>query len=576
MASIVGPVPNQPVYVWQPSLSSIGIRGSVRGTATRLPVYGNTITGTQTIMLIPVLYTKLDHRGRIFIHGFHLSTQSAIGSTRFRIPLIVRIWNFVMTGINVIANFIEVDKDIHVMATASHNTGSMYHTYMHLGGIEIISWLKLCFTVTAVKKMVMVMYTNSLIIIKRAKMFISDFVGVLMTKLNLKVNTNIADVIKRSTLAVNPVRGEVTRIIKTSANVVISNIKRVASLLVYIANSQLFKTAKMSVKLWMNSLFHVSKMTVRTINTKLEQTIKLSVDLTGQVLTGIMAYIKFLLEGYNVEHILYVRSLAGQHIKNRLHLIHINTLEYTARINVVVKTVRQRIEQGLKVLVNLTKTFISSLLSFHLMRSKKDSQIHIWNTPEKLTRNLTMHIRPEAFRSKLSVFIHTEQFRDEELLVEMNPISWLGETNVRFNPANQPRSTSLNVMITVCETWVLAYLNFVPDELLSGINVRMSTCSHTMSSILQWYLHGGRISNHGKGNEVIFDLGDVDPIGPIPPVPSRQWQGGWVEDPFKGVGYIPSEDSTGYGSPSVQDWLSNVEMYWGNASDPFVKKGGTP
>lgn len=583
MASIVGPVPNQPVYVWQPSLSTIGMRGNIIGTATRLPIYGNTITGTQTVMLIPVLYTGIDHRGRIYIHGFHLPAQSIIGATRFRIPMIVRIWNYVATGINVIATFIEKHAEVNLIATASHNSGAMYHTYMHLGGIQSIGWLKLCFTITGIKRVALVMYNSFANLIYHPKLYLSDFRGRIANKVKLqvsvlrdriiaklKVSTSILEITHHSLLMVSDLRDTITNKLKLSASVANNDHTRVAKLFTNVDNSDIKKTFKMLVRPWGVALTGNIKLCVRTLNTELEHTVKMSVDLVGKVLVGIMSYIKFLLEGYGVEQKITVRSTADQNSQNMRNMIHVEVLEYKKQVHVLAHALRKRLAHRLNTIIQLTKTLVDRLLSFQVTKSKKGSDVHIWNTPERIKRSLSVQTKAESFNAKVSLFVHTERFRDEQVLLEINPISWLGEANIKFTPANMPRAALLNVLITVCETWVLAYLNFVPDELLGAINVRMSTCSHEMSSIIQWYLHGGRISNHGKGNEVIFDLGEVDPIGPIPPVPSRQWQGGWVEDPFKGVGYIPASDSTGYGSPSVQDWLSNVEMYWGKASDPFT------
>lgn len=568
MASIVAPVPNQPVYVWQPSLSAINMRGSVVGTATLLPVYGSVITGTQSIMYIPVRYTELDHRGRVYVHGFHLPVQSILGATRFRIPLIVRIWNYVLTGINVIATVITANDRVEVIANSSHTTGDMYHAYMHMGGIETTDWLKLCFTITGIKRLIFTMFNHTYTLKQGVKLRVSTLLRDIINK--VRISANILQVKTHFTLMVSNVLDEIIRKFNMQARVRNQDHVRIAKMLAKAATVDLLDSITLHVRLWSVELKALFKASAKIVEPHLEAMFKLSVDLTGKFLTGIMSYIQFLLEGYDVEHTIGVHSTASQNVQNMKNMIHVEAQTHKKEVAVRAHAVRRDIKENIWTIIQLTSSAFQKLLSFSLIRSIKNTALHIWGAPEKIERILDVHTKAEQFRAKTTLFIHTEQFRAEEVLLEINPISWLGEVYVKFNPDNLPRASRINVMITVCETWILAYLNFVPDELLGEINVRMSTCSHEMSSIIQWFIHGGRISNYEKSNEVIFDLGDVDPIGPIPPVPSRQWQGGWVEDPFKGVGYVPADNSTGYGSPSVQDWLSNVQMYWNNASDPFT------
>lgn len=572
MASVIVPIPNQPVYTWQMSFSSIGMRGNVIGTATTIPIYESVITGTQSILYIPVTYTGRDHKGRIYIHGFHLAEHSILGATRYRIPMIVRIWNYVLTGINVIANIMDMDHHVNVIATASHDTGAMHHTYLHLGGIETINWIKLCFTITGIKRMIYTMYTSLPDIRRKYKVAMQNLEDLIIRK--FRSCTDIMTVERTYKTSVSNLRDTITTRMKVGVSVLTQIIENIFKLKTDIANSDIERSFKLQVKLWGSELVQTLKLSVSVLNAQLYRTIKLSVDITGKVLQGIMSYILFLLESYDVEKTLNVHIPLAPHTREERNIIKFDAT-LTERISNIHSHLVQHIKTAGWTIFQLLQSIHDRLLKMDIIQSLKNSMISIWTAPEWLNRELAVHTKAESFQAALNLFIHTEQFRDEKVLLEIDLMSWLGETTVKFDPTNHPRANTLNVMITVCETWVLAYLSFIPDELINHINVRMSTCSHEMSSILQWYLHGGRVSNHG-GNEVIFDLGDVDPIGPIPPVPSRQWEGGWVEDPFKGVGYIPAADSTGYGSPSVQDWLSNVNMFWDNASEPFIKKGGTP
>lgn len=187
--------------------------------------------------------------------------------------------------------------------------------------------------------------------------------------------------------------------------------------------------------------------------------------------------------------------------------------------------------------------------------------------PKKERKEMVYHVHP--YEERFNVHMNPIRLLDQWHRIEVDVLPLLAEYKVKFFPSLAPIVEQIGVMITVCHTHVLSYLNFVPDELQEAVDVLVSTCSYTTSSLLQWYLHGNRITNEG-GNEIIFDLGEVDPIGPIPPVPSRQWEGGYVEDPFKGISYQPTADSTGFGSPSAEKWVSNTQMWWNSTANPWV------
>lgn len=560
------PVPNQPVYTWQPTFSVISLRGSVHGESGLIPGYGKVLAGTQQICNIAVVYKGIRKASRFYAHGFHLPVGTIAGSTRFRFPILVRIWNHIMTGINVVARIETYAGYTNIHATASHSTGEMNQTFLHIGGIEKDDWIKLCFTATGITRVLYTMYNCIEVPGKKILLYVSE-IGQLSGKVirtcvstsqklgrRLHISTWVHQVQDlKFKLVTRIANGKLSRTLKSIAHLVWPEIKH-------------FAKAKAEIEVPEKQM--TGKLAFRTVQTSVEGTFRLKVDLLGLHLKKIMSYIRYGLKLRKMEQRLDVHADATSYQTTIGGSITTEVQQSSTKMSLILN-IRNWVTSRFQMLCRTGYKKVSSIFQFVTRKGYKESTLAIDTSNMLIERKLDLLAKLEGFTGKLMLLAHVEEVRDQLLELQVYLISILGETSLKFMPQALPQVRKLNVMISVCETWVLSYLSFIPTEAYKGVEVHISTCSHLVRRVIQWYLTGGRISNQGYGNEIIFDLGKVDPQGPIPPVPTQKWEGGYVEDPFKGVGYVPADDTTGYASPKVDKWLGNVKMYWDDASQPF-------
>lgn len=560
------PVPNQPVFTWQPTFSVINLRGSVLGDSGLVPCYGKVIAGTQQICNVAVVYKGIRKASRFYAHGFHLPVSSIAGSTRYRFPILVRIWNVVMTGINVIARVEGYTGSMNVMATASHSTGEVNQTFLHIGGIEKDDWIKLCFTATGITRVLYAMYNCIEVPKKKIQLIISE-IGKVSGRL-LRMSVTTSQKVARRLQLVTWVHYVQHLRHKIQVGVWNSKLLKMFKMKAAVADPDIETTAKMGAEIAAPDIPLTGKLMVRPLPVKVDHIGFLKVRLLGLDLKGIMSYIKYGLKLQKMWQYLNLRTEATEYKTHIQGTVTTEVKQIDTRVSVLYE-LSQWVTSKFQVAIRACKTMASSLLHMHLWHTKMSSHISMDTSSMIIERKMDLLARLESYQGKVALLAHVEEVRDFLLDLQVYLISVLGETSLKFRPQALPQVRRLNVMISVCETWVLSYLSFIPTEVFQGVEVHISTCSHTVRRILQWYLAGGRISNQGYGNEIIFDLGKVDPTGPIPPIPSQKWEGGYVEDPFRGVGYVPKDDTTGYASPKVDDWLGNVKMYWEEPSQPF-------
>lgn len=532
-----------------------------------MPAYAKVIAGNQQVRLLPVNMTGLDRRCRFYAHGYHLPAGTIVGSTRFRIPMLVRIWNYVLTGINIVARVERFEGQMDVFATASHSSGELNQTFLHLGGLQKDDWIHLCFTTTGVKK---VFYTMMNLVgspFRKVRVFIQNIPELPVRILKLLIpEPRKADYrhIVRADVQETKLRG----LNRFLADLSDPKLERTMRTNASVAKPKLEKTAKGTAQTGDPLVLRTGKMKATTMGTANNRMFKLTAKLLGISLTGIMSHIKYDLLIQKVQQVFGLHTSAVLYENSKSSKVTAKTFHSYRKISVLTEAT-QWISGKMAHFFHLMSSKAKALLGLQLYHSRKQSILSIDMSTMQIERRMDLLSRLEEFRGKLLLFVHVEEIRDHIIELQAYILSLLGDTKIQFRPSTLPQVRSLNVMVSVCQTWLLSYLSFVPQEVIRGLDVHVSTCSHTIRHILQWYMVGGRISNQGYGNEVIFDLGQVEPIGPIPPVPSQKWEGGYVEDPFKGVGYVPKDDTTGYASPKVEEWLGNVKMYWDEASQPF-------
>lgn len=471
-----------------------------------------------------------------------------------------------MTGINVVARIESFTGSMNVCATASHSTGELNQTFLHIGGIEKDDWIKLCFTATGITRVFHTMYNCITLPNRKIVMYISE-VGHLSGKI-IKTFVSASHKAGRKLHIVAWVHLVQDLKLKLVSRAVNSKIAKLLNLKSAIGDPDIETIGKMKAEIAVPEIPRTGILSVRTMRTKVDKTFKMSIKLMGLALKGIMSHIRYGLTLQKMEQNLELHAESTNYETTIRSSITTEVQQADTKLSLVME-IKNWCTSKFQMMVNTSWNKIKSLFQVVIMDGHRNSTITMDTSTMNLERKLDLSAKLEGFSGKLMLLAHVEEVRDQILDIQAYLISVLGETSLRFRPQALPQIRQLNVMISVCETWVLSYLSFIPTEAFKGVEVHVSTCSHLVRSILQWYLTGGRISNQGYGNEIIFDLGKVDPQGPIPPVPSQKWEGGYVEDPFKGVGYVPADDTTGYASPKVADWLGNVKMYWNDASQPF-------
>lgn len=600
------PVPNQPSFLFNYNLFTINVRGTVVNEKNKLAtlyVHGNTIRGTQTIVGIPVLWTGFSHKGRIFVHGYFLTPYTPFASTRFRIPLIVSIWKLYLGHCNVIANMTETRQDTFITATTDTESEFLKPACVMLSsGLESDEYMNGHFSVNAIAHTRHTMYTATEPVEKHHK-FLVGLVGAwsyIFTKIRARALPMLHS--KTLTTRVSPLPMTQEKQASARVNTLPIEQEKRGKFITTLVNPVVEGTYKLSTHLVTSIINKVYKLSAKLVNPKLNQQHKLSVMLHRFSVKNIAKLSGNLIRPVTKEvhklkfHVIepVIQSLH----KLKAHLKKPFIEELLGRIEWIVS--KRKIEQKGYARVDALRMTKKSAVSMtgmkyiggklgvgmHMLAQKVDSFLRI-RAHEELSENSTLTVHSSQVKGDVHQYIHltAETFRNDIRLlmnyttteepVELNidVIPGLAERYVRVKPNNAPQVRWLNLLVTVMNTETLTFIKFATDEMAQDTTVRVSMFEHEVVSLLQWYLHGGLVTNEGYGNEVIFDLGEADDgssgSSTIPPIPSRQWSGGYVEDPFKGVGYEPTSNSTGYVSPKVTDWLSGSKMYWGKASEPF-------
>lgn len=599
------PVPNQPSFVFNYHLFTINMSGSVTNHKHKVGtmyVHGNTIRGTQTVVGIPVVWTGFTHKGRIFMHGYFLTAYAPFATTRFRIPLIVSIWKLYLGHCNVIATATETQQDTVVYATTDIETeyikptwvmidsgaDAMETMYGHFEMHRISETRHLITPIIRVINVISKVYTRVRNKWKNLRSYISSHVATPTQYKNSKVRVRVPTVeqVGHFSLIARTITPIYEKAAKFTVELLSPTIVKTYKLSVHLVNSTIQRTIKLSVTLFNpilkgvhklttslqsginhthkvkvdvgNPIIHTRhKLSIHVIHPVIESLHKLKVYAGACSIEKVLGFIQWLLSGHKIE----------QHSK------------FDFKSQQVVRQAGLRISGAqiikgwLRAWINLQSIRVLKLLNIRAHNGVSEKallKIHSAESIYRFDSTVTVYVE---YMKRMQRLLFNYTIKTEEIDLNIDVIPGLAERFVRFQPVNVPQVKWLNIMITVLHSETLSYLNFIADEVVRDKELYISVHWPETVSLLQWYLHGGSVSNDGYGNEVIFDLGEADDGSSgehtIPPIPSRQWSGGYVEDPFKGLGYKPTEESTGYNSPSVESWLSGSKMYWANPTKPF-------
>lgn len=632
MEGIFVPVPNQPLYVWPIRTSAIFSRGFVRGNRRlmSLGLHGHILLGgTQSILpMYPSIESSIANK--IYMYGCPLYTwygRTPYGGSRYRILFIVWIWNYIVSNTNIIAQSGGVDQHVGIYAQSAIDTSFLNVSHFLIPRVELDQVGYVAYTTDRIHRYhyalsagVESQTESGLKLLARVKQ-ITEMSARFMVDTHAEMRGNVFRLlvsplaeesgvykIMASTrpvfmgnitkfiaslaiqklervvsLATNLSRSDYGRIYKLQIQTHPGYVERSIRLQTLLGSSQYDRLSRMSIHTLKPYQERMVKLSVRTPESWYERIIKFSVRAVPSEIEEVMAFISTNLASHFHSNGMHVRSNLGSQPAQLLHLY--SYTHKTERSSVdVISALREltqhqgRVSMQTDKHVHETKDSRFMALPIERRNHKIHTHMDIEHKEEAILTGAVLEPKTERQELQYQIQIHEQQvglrlnalvLQEQWHRIEIDVLPLLAEHRIRFFPSQAPLVEQVGVMITVCRTHILSYLNFVPDELKEAVDVLVSTCSYTTASLLQWYLHGNRISNEG-GNEIIFDLGEVDPIGPIPPVPSRQWEGGYVEDPFKGISYQPSSGSTGFGSPSAEKWVSNTQMWWGSTGNPFV------
>lgn len=613
------PIPNQPLFTFDYTAAPISMTVNVVNSYNKVSVlhmYCTVGRVARGVITIPVIRSGFTRRGRIYVHGYFITPNAPFSSTRFRIPLIVSLWRMYVGYVNVIANMTEVMDYAKVIASSTIETESIKPTWVLADTREEVESIKGVFGVYSLCTLRYLMNTVMEEIVHHNKMFI---------------DSNNKNTIQYKKFMANILPVERNKTIKFKIFAIEEIISKANKMFVRVKNKTLSRIHRMQVHVAAGLFYSIHKMVAKVVRREIDRTIKMKTDVSNQehnVMGKLsVTLIKRSQEVFSKSIVRLRKSTLFVIHRLKAHIVRKDIEELLSRIQwlitrriirkeTITKLMPFKMEQKTTVRATGRSSVTSKVMVGISMLAEKFKRLLHIQTTEAASKNL-MQIRMHKIENNNLLYARTHSIennssvsvkgrsnkhlsdkhrikivsestdrnfklrfdyltRIEQLGVSIDILPVLAERYVLIKPANIPQVRWLNLMITVLNTETLVFLHAAIAELEQDTSVRVSTFEHETISLLQWYLHGGNMHTEGYGNEVIFDLGEPDDgsdgPGTIPPIPSRHWTGGYVEDPFKGVGYKPEPGSTGYVSPNVNKWLAGSKMYWSSATEPFQEE----
>jgi hypothetical protein len=210
----------------------------------------------------------------------------------------------------------------------------------------------------------------------------------------------------------------------------------------------------------------------------------------------------------------------------------------------------------MRVLAQLGKSQIGKWVNFFLP------------TMSKRKRGVLLDIRlKQTVPAKINLVVTNKTII--KTLVEWQVLATLRDGGINFIIRPYSLLYKTLIMANLNGTKFTSLLSVQTSGLNQEAKVAFNVCNYFKRGLIQWYLHSNVVSNEGYTNEIIFDLGQVEPVGPLPPIPIEEWKGGYVEYPFKGMGHADTGNAGGYLSPEGDAWVKNVQMVWTTPTQIF-------
>jgi len=217
-----------------------------------------------------------------------------------------------------------------------------------------------------------------------------------------------------------------------------------------------------------------------------------------------------------------------QHERVIIHTI--NRLEHHRNVHIGIEHSRRKP----KVLVGIEQSKRKPKVFINIERIRRQAHVRMDIIHSWVKKNL----RFDTWKSRFRRYLHVV------------PIPWLHK---RFEVHAQPLSFH-NVHYLFAGVREV-YLHPSP------VSITFSPGDTDLTVYLQWFLHRVNVNNEGYSNEIVYDLGKVPLVGPLPPMVEEIWEGGYVDYPFASMGFESGND-TGYLSNAGQEWLDNASMFW--------------
>lgn len=581
---------DQPVSAIYNDIGRVPVTLNLHGAISegrKIPVTANTVQGTASAFPA-IVHPSGDKKDHIVVHLENWGYPGLSGGEGIsKLPVTVRVWNYVINFFKVTAHVEALRQTQEVMAYPNGTPEDKHVTqlvmmpgsfeddriYVTSAAIEkegepfvifrVLPWLyqkhRCRAAVIQVQKNYAALVHFSSTLIRQAHAFVAR-VTVDASTLPQKIATYIK--VRRPAVAtaymlVKPLGISVVRGFGYMfAKIVQPGIDKLISLKVFAKPVDLAKTLVQSmVKVVSPNIDGKISLHVFTMPMDISYKMYTLVRIKRVQLDKVLAYL--------------VSELYWRYVAKELRNILLNTAHSTKRLTrvrifnnhlstqkVIVRAGINKFTNGVRVLMQLGKSSIAKYINFWLPFMSKHKH------------GVAMDIRnKQVVPAKVNLVITNKTVI--KTLVEWQVLATLCKGGLNF---------ILRPYSLLYKTLILANLNGTKFTSLlsvqtSGIDqetmVAFNKCGYIKRGLIQWYLHSNTVSNEGYSNEIIFDLGQVEPVGPLPPVPIEEWKGGYVEYPFKGMGHQDTSEAAGYLSPEGDAWVKNVQMVWPMPTELF-------
>lgn len=307
-------------------------------------------------------------------------------------------------------------------------------------------------------------------------------------------------------------------------------------------------TVKQKITQYGVSLFHVAPITINYFCIT-------KIQVGRAILDKVIAYLE--------TNVFWLLSNAKKHIVTHLaNSVHKQSKILSSLGVFTIQRVKLSVIPGVQALYN--KTISILVLVAKLSRRVLSTLIQ----KQKVLRRFFIHPLTSQQR-RLLVKATTATPTMGKSYIELDILDTLGNLDIIVRPYHTPVAYTAQLLVS---TYMTCMTNYTLFDIQTIQNTRELTprITTTMTKLyLQWFLHNNVVSNEGYSNEVLFTLGSVDPVGPLPPAPQEEWTGGYVAAPFQGSGVKNTEAAAGYYSPKVDQWVKNASMLWGQPPAVF-------